>query len=1000
MRADGSFKSLITGVSTVPTSQQGGRDFMKVCDNMRNDQIDGLQRRGPATLVAETLMVNDYYTDRGITDFDIDTDVLKPFSIGSDDYWMYSRGTAGDELSRRVTVIDSEGAPVNTFSNPTRYMAGTEGNDSVRLTVSGDTVFVCNTTEEVKMVDSPPDEPKMSVLAIKFSPTVYSKVIIKFNLPYTNKEMEIEYEVGQDHPVQPIPDIADVDTGVNTLASLIGQKIADAVQSEQDYFNDSMQIIFSPDSSSIGFRVIDINLGGRDVPALYSNLSISDGSGGAFIAVDKTVTAVNDLPRDFFPFSIVEVKPDPESGAGRYYMQAIPKDLGTIPSSLTQPQTAFHAAGPGAVQPNPESQFYSGHWYSDFGDNTENGVQGEGFDFPFPITSPNTIAWEQYLVADTGPAASSSTTVMYTTISPPGTGDLAANNVPFVSLWKRNGDDQNPDTIFEFDFVARTTMYKSSYPVSNVTGLQLDEWTGTLDVGIKLEPAAVYYIYVTNPADNATDRLTEVEWLECSQPDQDTMIDAKTFPHVLHRRDDGTFEFGDFNQVSSGAIPSMQARKAGDNLTNPPPSFINNKIRDVSVHQNRLAILTEDKVSFSVSGQLNDWWRGTTSQLLPSGPIDIQSTSSAAGDLRSFVVHNNDLMVFGPYGQFRFSGREAITPQNAALPQAASYPATLVARPVSAGNDVYFPTTYGNSAGLSQFSLDPQIQNLSVALPLADRQKNLIKGDISQIIAEPNLGIVLNRVADDRSVIYTMEFLPNVDILEPVESTWARWVFEFGCRIISMRITGAFVEFVAVGRESEYDERIPRLFRLPLHAQQERQVYLDCRMSQDGIYRDITLPSLYPLHYDSGDIPTRDMTFVQGEGCPNPGAAVTYNGAAYPKYVLDQNMNGGTVWYGYEYESTVTMPPIVTRDKAGIRMTQAHKRINSVTVSVQGSCKLQDRSGPEQSYVGDEDVEDVRFQVKGQSEELDIKVTSIGHDLMDLNQAEWTGTYYKAGRRF
>jgi len=357
-------------------------------------------------------------------------------------------------------------------------------------------------------------------------------------------------------------------------------------------------------------------------------------------------------------------------------------------------------------------------------------------------------------------------------------------------------------------------------------------------------------------------------------------------------------------------------------------------------------------------------------------------------------------MVFGPHGQFRFSGRQALTPENASLPQTSSYPTTLVGTPQSSGNEVYFPTTYGDSAGLSKFSLDKQVDNLSVATPMASRQIGLIPGDIMQIAPAPNLGLILNRVTTDRGVMYIMEFLPTTDLADDVETTWASWSFAWGMRIVSMRISGAFVEFMASGHGSntEGDDGSVRLYRLPLHPAESEPV-LDCLTLSDPVTTSLTVATTYPKYFPFGFNAVKELTIVQGPGCPSPGDLVprVWDGGLLYTFA---DMSGGQVYYGYEFDSYVTLPPIITRDKAGIRMTDSKKRIDSLTLSVEGSCDVQVNALPLQSHTGGTGVDDVRFQAKAKSNDCTITVSSNGPDDMNLNQAEWTGKYYKAGRRF
>ena len=288
-------------------------------------------------------------------------------------------------------------------------------------------------------------------------------------------------------------------------------------------------------------------------------------------------------------------------------------------------------------------------------------------------------------------------------------------------------------------------MYQTASGVNPDNGRGWASWEGTVEFGRKFNANRTYNMYFYDVLAQFED-VPEVRWVEESAPGQAAQLNQDTLPHVLWRKPDGNFQFGSFNDVSTVAASSLSRRTSGDDTSNPFPAFVGAKIKDVATFQNRLCLLTLDKVSMSVTGQPHDWFRGTVTQLLATSPISIQSTAASATSLTHFVEHNNDLMVFSPKGQYRFDGNRGLTPENASLPQASAYPCETLAVPVAAGNDVFFSTTYGTSAGISQFSLDPQIDNLSIASPMADLQVGLIGGDIQQIIATPNLGLILNRV--------------------------------------------------------------------------------------------------------------------------------------------------------------------------------------------------------------------------------------------------------------
>ena len=81
-------------------------------------------------------------------------------------------------------------------------------------------------------------------------------------------------------------------------------------------------------------------------------------------------------------------------------------------------------------------------------------------------------------------------------------------------------------------------------------------------------------------------------------------------------------------------------------------------------------------------------------------------------------------------------------------------------------------------------------------------------------------------------------------------------------------------------------------------------------------------------------------------------------------------------------------------------MTEAKKRLNSVILTIEGDAAVQINALPLQTHTGTGGVDDVRFQAKSTANDTTIRVSAVGSEPMKLNQAEWTGTYYKAGRRF
>ena len=993
MRADGSFRSLTTGISTVDKSQWTDRYYMKQCLNFRNDQQDGLRRRGGAELVKDKLSyVDGQLNPQDLTDFEIGTDILVPFEIDGDHYWLYSKADPGIN-GMVMAVFDEDGTAIDVDLQPGTYLNSADGNDSVRTVTSGDTVFVVNTNMEVEEIDnSGPLYENHSMLTTRYSPKVYSTINIKWQYPDFS-QAALSYEVGEDHPQQPIEDIDDVDVGVNTVAGQLAQAIRAKITADGQDAN----LEIDQEGATVVFRNVHPT---PEFQRDFSKVTIEDGSGGAFLAINGTVEDIAELPRFSHPGALLEVRPDASSNRGKFYMRAQPVLEAEIPNPLP-PQDILMTAGKITSSVQKISGF-----------TTLYGNLGSIAPVAILPTYPTHDCYNLTFITD-NPSPPGAKTLVQVGMSGPLGESLPADALQYLELW----DTTQGDPIR----LGQVLMYQTVADPNHVSGDAIHIWEGTIDGPIVLVDGRDYELFYSDVVGNFA-AVPEVRWIEDSAPDQNTEINASTMPHVLYRKGSGTFQFGSMNQVTTQAVRSLERRHSGDDDSNPMPTFVGSRIKDVATFQNRLCVLERDKLSMSVTGQPNDWFRGTVVQLLATSPIGIQSTSAKASVLSHFVEHNNDLMIFGPKGQFRMSGDRALTPQTASLPQASSYPATTRAVPVSNGNDVFFATSYGDSAGISQFSLDPQIENLSVAKPMADNQVGLMPGVVDEIVATPNLGIVITKLNTKKDYLFPLEFEPQIDILKPVEPTWSSWWFNFGIRIVSVRSNENYLDIMAVGSQGTGDGKNLRLYRIDLLADRTARniflettgaVHLDAMVAQDNVTTTVTLSPDYP-EYDDGAIlnPPRPLVIVQQLGCPNPGQQVGYtrNGQVF---TLDEDMGGGRVRYGYEFDSTIELPKVDIRDEAGRIQTYSKLRITDMTASLEGHMDakvLRSYGGtqyPEQEFRGDPNPDiyepdryTARIQVKQDAENFTTVISSNDHAPLNLHQLEWRGTYHKSGRRF
>ncbi|MES7110142.1 hypothetical protein U6Y52_12315, partial [Cutibacterium acnes] len=103
-------------------------------------------------------------------------------------------------------------------------------------------------------------------------------------------------------------------------------------------------------------------------------------------------------------------------------------------------------------------------------------------------------------------------------------------------------------------------------------------------------------------------------WRETVKPGIITGVDPATMPHALIRAADGHF---DFRPLTWGL------RSAGDDNTNPMPSFVDYSINDVFFFRNRLGFLSGENVVMSRTAKYFDFFPASVAELSDDDPIDV-----------------------------------------------------------------------------------------------------------------------------------------------------------------------------------------------------------------------------------------------------------------------------------------------------------------------------------------------------------------------------------------
>lgn len=486
-------------------------------------------------------------------------------------------------------------------------------------------------------------------------------------------------------------------------------------------------------------------------------------------------------------------------------------------------------------------------------------------------------------------------------------------------------------------------------------------------------------------------------WKEAVKPGVDTKFNLATMPHKLVYNNPG-FTFSSEAYVDRGV---------GTTVSNPNPSFVGNKINDVSAFQGRIVFLAGSNVIMSRTNKSTNFWRGSASALADTDPIDINSTSESSQMLAA-VQFNKDLAVFSPKGQYVVFGRTGVTPANAALVRSTSFEGNLDAHPRAAGRNVLFATQFGRYSGMREFFADGNT-DANDAREITQHVNKYIVGNAQLITASSTIGTALVHTDTEQTDVYAYQYVWSDQ--KKVQSSWSTWT-------MSADMVYSFFDkdivYIVQKRGTDY-----YLLRMPMDVQDSEgidyAVYLDQRFDVPDCNTSFDLPFNY-----LGD---EELVCVQGEGCPNPGltVAITSIDVVGPDRVvtLHKDMEGGNLVCGTRYLSRYmpTMPS--SKDQAGQVIGTAKLRAKSLSVTLDDTGELTGivRSpygdGPPVVFdahivgglgniVGEPVLSNVVFNMpfrQNTTTGAEIEFYTDSHMPMGISNIEYVGQYNKRGRR-
>lgn len=367
-----------------------------------------------------------------------------------------------------------------------------------------------------------------------------------------------------------------------------------------------------------------------------------------------------------------------------------------------------------------------------------------------------------------------------------------------------------------------------------------------------------YYVEKTQEnANTAGDVYTEVADPRLTAIE----FDPATMPHQLVRQGDGTFKFQRI---------VWEKRLAGDDITNPFPSFTGKRINDIFISRNRLGFLSGDNVICSESGAANffNFFRTTVTQLLDSDPIDVSANNTRAVDLLYAVPFDEGLALFSEQNQFQFGSEDILTPKSVEIKPTTEFVVSLKARPKLSGRNLYFSVERTEYTGFREYFVDVN-QSGNDAADITKHVPRYIPKGVFKIVPSSN-DDTLFAVSDaepNALYVYQWYWAQSGQGLTKAQSAWHKWTLGEDAKILNVDLIDNNL-YILIERENKvFLEKIDLTTR-KFDGAMPFQVRLDRRVNLTGTYNPSTQRTTWTLPYDTDQqvIVVRSSDFEQNAG--------------------------------------------------------------------------------------------------------------------------------------
>lgn len=423
-----------------------------------------------------------------------------------------------------------------------------------------------------------------------------------------------------------------------------------------------------------------------------------------------------------------------------------------------------------------------------------------------------------------------------------------------------------------------------------------------------------YLVEITGEATRAGDNYwvrydaTDKVWKETVKPGIKVGLDQLTMPRGLVRAPDGNFDWKVLDWVN---------RSAGDDETNPLPSFVDGKLNDVFFFRNRLGFLSGENVIMSRSARYFGFFPASVAVLSDDDPIDTAVSHSRVSILKYAVPFGEQLLLWSDQAQFVLTAQGTMSPKTVELSLTTEFDVQDTARPFGIGRGVYFSAPRASHASIKRYYAVQDTSDVKSSEDVSGHVPDYILNSVYNIHGSgtENFVTVLTNGQPER--VYVYKFLYKDEQL--AQQSWSHWEFGKDCKVLASACIGSFMYLVMDRHEGIIMERIEFTANTKDFPTEAYRTYIDGKVThtvteydEDNNDCPVSLGALY------GFYPHKDTIFwsVDAQGIARRHVAPEggWEADPYIRFTGDQRHRAFAI--GREYTFTYEFSKFILKQTA------------------------------------------------------------------------------------